>query len=167
MSVSGVNIVYLMRIKGDSNAAWKLAYQTDRETSESREYDSTPTIDGSVKSGGTYEGSHSVGSLLAKGDEDIIKIKNLVRNGGELELWKIDRTDLDNGAGLPGEYSVNIVTEVSSSAGPEESVELSIELEVSEGTIIDGVVNVTPALKQMLQTLSDEIEFVQPDTAAE
>ena len=163
MSVSGVNIVYLMRVKGEAGAAWKLAYQTDRETSESREYDSTPTVDGSVKSGGTYEGSHSIGSLLSKSDKDIPKIKGLVRNGGELELWKIDRTNLNDGGNLPGEYSVNIVTEISSSAGPEESVELSMELEVSEGTIIDGEVIVTPELKSMLQTLSDEVEFVQPD----
>lgn len=163
MSVSGANIVYLMRVKGDTQAAWKLAFQTDRDTSESREYDSTPTVDGSVKSGGTYEGSHSIGAMLAKGDKDVLKIKNLVRQGGELELWKIDRTDLEGEGNLPGEYSVNIVTEVASSAGPEESVELSIELEVSKGTIVDGEVVVTPALRSMLQLLSDEIEFVQPD----
>lgn len=163
MSISGANIIYLMRVRGDSGSAWKLAYQTDRDTSESREYDSTPTVDGSVKSGGTYEGSHSIGSLLAKGDTDIPKIKSLVREGGELELWKIDRTDLNGEGNLPGEYSINIVTELSSSAGPEESVELSLELEVSEGTILDGEVIVTPGLRAMLQTLSDEVEFVQPD----
>lgn len=163
MSVSGANIIYLMRVRGEVGSAWKLAYQTDRDTSESREYDSTPTVDGSVKSGGTYEGSHSIGSLLAKDDEDIIKIKNLVRKGGELELWKIDRTELDGDGALPGEYSVNIVTEVATSAGPEESVELSIELEVSVGTILDGEVTITPGLKAMLQTLTDEIEFEQPD----
>lgn len=163
MSVSGVNIVYLMRVKGGAEDTWKLAYQTDRDTSETRDYDSTPTVDGSVKSGGAYEGTHSIGALLAKGDKDIVKIKNLVRQGGELELWKIDRSDLDTEENLPGEYSVNIVTEVTSSAGPEESVELSIELEVSKGTIVDGDVVVTPRLRHMLQTLTDEVEFVQPD----
>lgn len=162
-TVQAINKVFLFRILGEEGAAWKLAFQQDAETEESRDYDTEPTKDGNVKSAGQYEGSHSLSSFLAKGDEMLPKIKKLVRdeNPGKLEVWSVDRTDIENDTTIGGEYSVDVVTSVSESAGAEGKVEISIDTEV-EGTIVSGEVDVTPELKELLKLINHEREFVQP-----
>ena len=166
-TVEAVDKIVLFRIEGEEGNAWKVAYQTDITTDESRDYDSEATKDGTVKSAGAYEGSHSFTSFLAKKDEYIKKIKALVRdsNPKRLEVWVIDRSDLDGAETLPGEYSTDVVTSVSDTAGADGKVEISVESEV-EGTIIDGDVTVTPELTAMLKQIAEEQEFVQPVTPA-
>lgn len=162
--VKAIDKVFLFRILGEEGDAWKIAFQTDAETDESRDYDSEPTKDGVVKSAGAYEASHSLSSFLAQGDEYINQIKELVRHAnGKLEVWEIDRSNLDEET-IPGEYSVDVVTSVSSSAGPEGNVEISIETEV-EGAIVSGDVNVDERLRAILRQINAEREFVQPMTA--
>lgn len=166
-TVHAINKVFLFRILGEDGDAWKVAFQQDAETEESRDYDTEPTKDGNVKSAGQYEGSHSLSSFLAKGDDKIAKLKKLVRdhNPGKLEVWEVDRTDIEDESTISGDYSVDVVTNVSSSAGPEGQVEVSIDTEV-EGTIVSGEINVTPELKDILKLINNEREFVQP-TAGE
>ena len=62
---------------------------------------------------------------------------------------------------IPGDYSTDVVTSFSKSAGADGNVEVSIETEV-EGTIISGDVTVTPELLAILQKISEEQAFVQP-----
>src|SRR5699024_678546 len=124
-AVQAVDMIYLFRVLGEEGNAWKVAFQTDGETSESRDYDSEATKDGTQKSAGAYEASHSITSFLAKKDEYIKKLKQLVRNSspGKLEVWAIDRSDLDGAETLPGEYSVDVVTSVDTSSGADGNVE--------------------------------------------
>lgn len=164
--VQGVDHIYLFRIKGETGNAWKVAFQTDGETSEEREYETTPTKDGSIKAAGTYEATHSISSLLAKDDEIIPKITELVRakNPGRLEVWELDRSDIEDVDTLtiPGEYSTDAVTSISRSSGSEESVEIEIETEV-EGYITSGEVKVTESLKTILKSITEEQSaFEQP-----
>ena len=167
-TIKAVNKLFLFRIEGESGDAWKVAYQTDASTSESRAYDSNETKDGTVKAAGAYEASHSLTSYLKAEDTYISKLKGLVRNAdSRLEVWGIDRTDINSeepAAVLPGEYSVDVVTGVSESAGADGNVEVSIDTEVENG-IISGEVEVSAALKALLVRVSDEFEFVQPTTA--
>ena len=162
-TVKASDIIMLFRIQGEEGNAWKVGLQTDSSTDESRTYESTPTKDLTIKSPGAYEGSHSVTALLPKGDEYIARIKNLVRkaNPERLEVWEIDRSDIAEETTIPGDYSTDVVTSFSKSAGADGNVEVSIETEV-EGTIISGDVTVTPELLAILQKISEEQAFVQP-----
>lgn len=166
MSVEARDIIYLFRIFGESGNAWKVALQTGGESSESREYETSQTKDGVRKTAGMYDASHSINSLLPKGDSYISKLKGLVRNPKPLEIWAINRTEIDGETTLPGEYSKNVVTEVSQSAGAEGVVEVAINAEVSEGTVVDGEVTVTPELAEMLKNIADEVAFEQPTAGA-
>jgi TP901-1 family phage major tail protein len=165
-TVQAINKVFLFRILGEEGDAWKVAFQQDAETEESREYDTEPTKDGNVKSAGQYEASHSLSSFLAKGDDKLPKLKKLVRddNPGKLEVWEVDRTDINDETTIGGDYSVDVVTTVSTSAGAEGKVEVSIDTEV-EGTIVSGEIQVTPELKELLKMINHEREFVQPTGA--
>src|SRR5699024_1787570 len=121
-SVSALDIIFLFRIKGEDTNAWKLALQTDNSTDESREYESTPTKDGTEKTAGAYEGSHSITALLANSEDGrsrIRDIKRLVRedNPQPLEIWEIDRSDIKDSIQLYGDYSEDYVTSVGTSAG--------------------------------------------------
>ena len=168
-TVKAVNKLFLFRIEGEAGDAWKVAYQTDASTSESRAYDSNETKDGTVKAAGAYEASHSLTSYLKSGDTYIAKLKGLVRNANSrLEVWGIDRTalvELPEGGSepteIPGEYSVDVVTSVDESAGADGNVEISIDSEVEKG-IVSGDVAVNAALKALLTRLADEFEFEQP-----
>lgn len=164
-TVSAIDKVFLFRIEDESGDAWKVAFQTDIETSESRDYDATPHKDGMHQTPGAYEGSHSLSAFLAKDDEYVKKLKQQIRarNPKKLEVWEIDRSDLDSAEALPGEYSLDVITDVTVTSGSEGSVEVSVETSVVD-TIIDGTVNVTPALSDLLKQITAEREFVQPTT---
>lgn len=162
--VKATDKLFLFRVLGEEGNAWKLAFQTDNSTSESRSYDTTETKDGSMKSVGAYAGSHSLSSLLPVGDTNIAAIKAIVRSGeGKLEVWDIDRTGItdDGTVQIPGDYSVDVVTSISESSGSDGGVEISIDTEIEKGPI-SGSVTVTDSLKAMLLNLSDEFDFVQP-----
>lgn len=162
--VKATDKLFLFRVLGEEGNAWKLAFQTDNSTSESRSYDTTETKDGAVKAVGAYDGSHSLSSLLPVGDTNIATIKAMVRTGeGKLEVWDIDRTGItdDGTPQISGDYSVDVVTSISESSGSDGGVEISIDTEIEKGPI-SGSVTVTDSLKAMLLNLADEFDFVQP-----
>lgn len=167
--VQATDIIFLLRVRGEAGSAWKLALQTDTSTDESRTYDSTPTKDGTKKTVGAYEGTHSLSSLLGQGDEFIDKIKDQVRKQQPegLEVWEINRTNIseESTTTLPGEYSRDVVTSYGKSAGAEGNVELTIETEIAEGPVT-GEVTVTPELRATLLDLANELEFEQPTETA-
>lgn len=164
-TVQASDIIMLFRIEGETGNAWKVGLQTDSSTDESRTYESTPTKDGTKKSAGAYEGTHSVSALLPQEDEYIARIKDLVRKPSpeKLEVWEINRSNIADATTIPGEYSRDVVTSVSTSAGSEGEVEITFDTEV-DGTIVSGEVNVTPELLAILQLISEEQAFVQPMT---
>ena len=161
--VKAIDLIYLLRIKGEDIDAWKVNFQTDGSTDESRAYESVPTKDGVKKSVGEYEGTHSLTALLGKNDDLITKIKDQVRkpNPEGIEVWEVDRSDIGDSETIPGEYSYDVVTSFSTSAGADGNVELSIETEIEKGPV-RGEVPVTPELLEKLQDLSTELEFEQP-----
>src|SRR5699024_10908224 len=154
-TVEAVDKIVLFRIEVEEGNAWKVAYQTEVTTDEPSEYDSAATKDDTVKSAGAYEGRHSFTAFLSKKDQYIKKIKALVRDASpkKLEVWVIDRSDLGEEA-LPGEYSTDVVTSVSESAGADGKVEVSIDSEV-EGTIVPGEVTISPELTALLKQIAE------------
>lgn len=169
-TIKAINKLFLFRIKDETGNAWKVAYQSDVSTDESRAYDSVETKDGTVKAAGAYEASHSLTTYMAEDDTYIGELKELVRTGdGKLEVWNIDRSGLyddPEATELAGEYSVDVVSSISESAGSDGNVEISIDTEVEQG-IISGKITVTAALTAMLKRVSDELEFVQPVEAVD
>lgn len=165
--VAAADLIALFRVEGEEGNAWKVAFQTDLSTDESRDYESEATKDGVSKSAGAYEGSHSLSAFLAKGDTYIAKLKELVRDKSpkRLEVWTLDRSDLAAEGGLDGDYSIDVVTSLTVDAGAEGNVEVSIETEIAEGPVA-GKATVTPELTAMLKQISEELEFVQPVTPA-
>lgn len=167
--VSAVDLIALFRLEGDVKNAWKLGFQTDTSADESRTYETTPTKDRNVKSPGAYEATRSITALLAKGDTQIRMMKEQVRakSPKRLEVWLIDRSDIDDSetTTLPGDYSIDVITNVSPSAGTDGNVEYSIETEVEEG-VVSGEVTVTPELRAILSEIANELEFVQPTEEA-
>lgn len=181
-AIKAVNKLFLFRIENEAGNAWKVAYQTDTSTSESRAYDSNETKDGVIKAAGAYEASHSLTSYLQDGDSYVGKLKDLVRKADKrLEVWSIDRTALlqeeadpeeqteqggNDGNGdeeltIPGEYSIDVVTNVSESAGSDGNVEITIDTEVEKG-IVSGNVEVSQELRNLLVRIADEFKFAQP-----
>lgn len=164
--IDGINIIYLLRVKGDKGDAFKIAYQTEGSREESRSYETTATKDGAIKTAGAYEGSHSLTCLLAEDDEYIQKLEDLVRvdSPKQLEVWRINRNSMAEAdtTELPGEYSLDRVTSISSSEPTEGSVEISIESEI-EIKPIRGKVKVSEKLKALLAQISaEQAQFLQP-----
>lgn len=160
--VLGKNKLLLVRVEGKSGNAWKPAFQTEHSFDESRDFESDPTKDGSVLSPGEYEGSLSFTVFQKVGDDQIKDLKTQVRNPNpdRLEVWEVDTTDMSK-ATVPGVYAKTYINSVNGSNPTDGKVEYSIDAQV-DGYPIDGEINVTPALKALVETLAEEQEFVQP-----
>ena len=151
-------------IEGDtSQNAWKVPYQTEHDFSESRDFETTETKDGSVSSAGAYEGTISLTALAKQGGETIQQLKEVLRERSprKVEVWEIETVDVDEETTIPGEYMVCNLTDLSSSAPTDGNVEITLDFTV-EGRPQVGDVNVTPQLLAIVQQASDEQEFVQP-----
>lgn len=164
-ALDGVKQIVLFRILGEEGNAWKVAFQTEDNSEESRDYDNEQTKDGSVSSPGGYEATKDVTAFLQKDSDYIEKLRGAIRNPDQIELWNLDTTDAESEDTdtIPGEYSICNMTSLSVSNPTDGKVEVSMDFDV-DGKPVNGRANVTPALLQMIQALEDEIEFVQPTT---
>lgn len=167
--IQGSNLIYLFRFEGDSNDAWKIAYQTDGSTSESRSYDSEATKDGNVLSVGAYEGTHSISALYAnkaKAEDKVLDLRNRgirKQNPERIEVWEINVSDIneDSATGLQGHYSIDRINSVDISGSAEGSATVDIETQIEEGPV-SGDVTKTETLKSMIAQIASELNFVQP-----
>lgn len=162
-TISGQDKILLFRILGEEGNAWKLAFQTEHTSSESRSFTAEQTKDGAISSVGAYEASYSVSSYLKKGDNYIQELKQAIREVKQIELWDINTIDADVETVLEGDYSVCNLTSIDFSNGSEGSVEASLELQV-QGVPITGEVSVTPELINIIRRIEEERAFVQPTT---
>lgn len=162
-ALDGVKQIVLFRILGDEGNAWKVAFQTEDESEESRDYDAEQTKDGSVSSPGGYEATKAVTAFLQKDSEELPRLQGAIRNPDQMELWNLDTTDAEaeDTSTIPGEYSICNMTSLSISNPTDGKVEVSMDFDV-DGKPVNGRAEVTPELLSMIQSLEDEIEFVQP-----
>lgn len=167
-TLAGIERIMLFRLEDEPGNAWKIAFQTEHESSETRGFDSEQTKDGSVSSAGAYEATFSVSSYMTKGDEYIKKLKQNLRsnNPKKVLVWDLETADADeDGLTVPGELGYCNLTDITTTAGAEGNVEVSMDFSV-DGTLIAGEVDVTPELLDIIRRIDEEREFVQPTGVA-
>lgn len=88
----GIHSILLFRLLKDasSEAATKLAFQTEHEVGKSRDVDGQKTKDGIIQSVGALEYDFKATSILAKGDTLAAKLEKAMEDGELVEIWDID-----------------------------------------------------------------------------
>lgn len=160
--VHGKHKILLFRIEGEAGNAWRLPYQTEHSFSESRDFESTSTKDGSILSPGEYEGTVSITALQKVGDDQLKNLKSQVRsdNPDRIELWEIDVTDLD-GETVPSTRAKAYINSIEGSNPSDGNIEYSIELQIDLKPI-EMDVDVSPALLELVELTEGEIAEEQP-----
>ena len=91
----GVDIILLYRLlkNAKTEAAFKLAFQTEHKNEISRDADAQKTKDGNIQSLSAIEYDFSATSIAAKGDPHIDELKKALINGELVEIWEIDKAE--------------------------------------------------------------------------
>lgn len=132
-AVKGVNRILLFRPlnKAGTEAASKLAFQTEHDVSKSRDVDSVSTKDGKIQSLGDLETEISVTSVLAKGDTFAEEMEKAFDDGEIIEIWDIDRTGEGSDGKYPATYYQAYATTFNQTPNAEDDVEMSIDFAVN------------------------------------
>jgi len=134
-----------------TEAAKKLAFQTEHEVSSSRDVDSTATKDGSVQSLGSIEQEISATSLLAKGSAELEAMEDAFENGEVVAVWDADLSQVGTAPDtFKGKYYETYMTEFSQSANSEDNVEVSMTFAVN-GMGQKGDVAVSASIQAAVQ----------------
>ena len=157
--LQGKDSILLFRIDGEATDAWKLAFQTEHNWDESRDYESTETKDGAVKTAGAYTSEISMTALYEQGSQKIKDIRHALREGEVIHVWEVETFDLES-ATIGGEYAEGNITTLGKASPSEGNVELTMDLSTTKP--ISGEVTVTPTLLEIIARADDQREFVQP-----
>lgn len=132
-AVKGINRILLFRPlnKAGTEAASKLAFQTEHDVSKSRDVDSVSTKDGKIQSLGDLETEISVTSVLAKGDTFAEEMEKAFDDGEIIEIWDIDRTGEGSDGKYPATYYQAYATTFNQTPNAEDDVEMSIDFAVN------------------------------------
>lgn len=132
-TVKGINRILLFRPlnKAGTEAASKLAFQTEHDVSKSRDVDSVSTKDGKIQSLGDLETEISVTSVLAKGDTFAEEMEKAFDDGEIIEIWDIDRTGEGSDGKYPATYYQAYATTFNQTPNAEDDVEMSIDFAVN------------------------------------
>ena len=159
-AVQGSRIVYLYRLLEEqaTEDAFRLAFVTEDSISYSKDADSTITKDGAIRTPSAAEIEKPVTCILAKGDEDIAKLKNAMLNDKIVELWEANLDEPATGGNnkFKGTYFQGYITEFEKSSNAEDMVEIDMTIGVN-GKGVDG--NVTVSADQQ-----EDASYVFTDT---
>lgn len=154
----GVDIILLYRLlkNAKTEAAYKLAFQTEHSNEISRNADAQKTKDGNIQNLGAVEYEFSAKSIVAKGDTHIDEIKDALLKGDVIEIWEIDKAEKDTSGKYKATYYQGYVTKFGTNPNSEDSIELELEFSINgEG-------------KTGFATLTDEqakvVQYVFKDT---
>ncbi|EOL41624.1 TP901-1 family phage major tail protein [Enterococcus phoeniculicola] len=160
--VKGLDIILLYRLKrkAEEEEAWKMAFQTEHESSMTREAESTITKDGNVQSLNPIEYELTATSLMAKGDAHIDEMKKALIDGEVIEIWEINKAELgvdENKDKYKATYYQGYVSEFTPSANAEDNVELSLSF-VINGIGQEGYASLTDKQAEVVQyTFTDTV----------
>ena len=160
-AVHGKDRILMFRPKSmeGTEAAKKLALQTEHEVSSSRDVESTQTKDGTVRSLGIIEEEISASSLLPQGDVVLDEMEAAYQNGEIIQVWDADLSQAGTAPNtFKGKYFEVYMTEFTQSAGSEDNVEISMTFAVN-GVGRKGDVTVPTAIQ-------DAVQYEFKDTAA-
>lgn len=151
-AVLGKDIVLLFRIlkEATTNAATKLAFQTEHETNEKSESESVATKDGSVNTTGTSTTEMSCTSILARNDDTIEKLRKARREGDLIEIWEVDTMNKDKEEKYSSIYYRGKVTEFSKKPAVDGAVEVSLSFSIN-GDGVPGQATLTKEQETVIQ----------------
>lgn len=154
-AVHGKDLIYLMRVLGDTAQASVVPYTTEDELSMSADGDTVITKDGPVTTPGTPEIEFSKTALLfvdeGKETVDTIvdKLKKAMLNQTKVELWEVNlKRPASSGGKYKGTYYRGTLSEFNVNASAEDNVEVSYTYKVDE-TGKDGDVTVSETQKEV------------------
>lgn len=132
----GIDVILLYRIlkMEKSEAAWKMAFQTEHTNGKSRDADSTATKDGPIQNMSAIEYDFSATSIVAVGDKHVDELDEAFDNEELVEIWEIDKSE--KGAGdeidkYKATYFQGYLSSFSKSPNSEDSVELELEFAIN------------------------------------
>jgi len=148
-AVKGINRIILMRPYSlrNTEAAGRMAFQTEHEKSSSRDSSSTVTKDGNIQSLSEEVVEYSLTTLMAREDAVREKLEEAYHSGELIEFWDIDKTaaetaDGDDKGKFPARYYQGYLTEWSESAAAEDNVEISLSAAMN-GAGVKGYATLT------------------------
>ncbi len=146
-AVQGSRIIYLYRLLEEQTTAdaFRVAFVTEDSISYSKDADSTVTKDGVIRTPSAVEIEKPMTCILAKGDEDIKKLKNAMLNDKIIELWEANLDEPVDPAyddKFYGTYFQGYITSFEKTSNAEDMVEVQITVGVN-GKGADGEVTVT------------------------
>lgn len=148
-AVQGKKIVYLFRVlKNAANkAAVAMAFVTENTRTKSKDADSTPTKDGSIRTPGASEVEISATAILAKEDTLYEELETAMDNDELIEIWEVNLEEpVANGDNqFKGTYYQGYLTEFELASSAEDFAEVSTTFAVN-GTGAKG--NVTVSVEQ-------------------
>lgn len=159
-AVKGKDIVWLYRIKGDTDAAFKIAFQTGNDVNESISADLTDTKDGGVRVPGALEADGSMTSLLTVGDEHVKACRQALRNFDKVQFWQINKAEQDDTTSeYNATYYEGYFTDYSQSAPADDLVEITLDFAL-EGEPQEGTAPLTADQSALVQYAFESPEAV-------
>ena len=128
----GKDIILLYRVlsKASTEAAWKLAFQTEHSNEKTRDYNTTATKDGTIGSLAAVEYSLSATSIAANGDPHLDEMDKAFDDGEIIEVWEIDKAEKGSDGKYKAKYLRAYLTSFSYEPNSEDALELSLEFGV-------------------------------------
>ena len=128
----GVDIILLYRLlkNAKTEAAFKLAFQTEHQNEISRDADAQKTKDGNIQNLSAIEYDFSATSIVAKGDKHVDELKKAIINGELIEIWEIDKAEKGSDGKYKAKYLRGYLTSFSYEPNSEDALELSLEFGV-------------------------------------
>lgn len=128
----GKDIILLYRLlsKATKESAWKLAFQTEHSNEKTRDYNTTPTKDGTIGSLAAIEYSLSATSIAANGDPHLDEMDKAFDDGEIIEVWEIDKAEKGSDGKYKAKYLRAYLTSFSYEPNSEDALELSLEFGV-------------------------------------
>ena len=129
----GIDIILLYRFlkNAKTEAAFKLAFQTEHSNEISRNADAQKTKDGNIQNLGAVEYEFSAKSIVAKGDKHIEELRNALIDGDSIEIWEIDKAEKNESNKYKATYYRGYVTKFGTNPNSEDSVELELEFSIN------------------------------------
>lgn len=166
-AIKGADQILLFRLKGETNPATKLAFQTEHSIEASVDGgDSTATKDGSLSSPGTPVEEWPFTSIAARGDETREMLWKAFREQKVVEVWQIDKGAEEQEGKYPARYAQGLIQDLSETANVEDLMELSGTIKIN-GVPKEGKATLTEDQKTVVQYLFVDTTAVAEDEVVE
>lgn len=160
-AVKGINKIMLMRPYSmrTTEAAGRLAFQTEQEVSKTRDSEAIATKDGQITSSSELAIEISLTSIMAQEDSTRENLEKAFEDNELVEFWDINKSEDAADNKYPATYYQGFITEWTESASAEDNVEVSLTVSIN-GKGAKGEATLTDAQ-------SSAVQYVFKDTVKE